>query len=439
MKKRVKLLTLWAGPLPEWFVRFRNRVDQLELFDHDVVRVRDVETVNRLVETRTGLECRKHSAYALCDLRPILNQVFREEFEGYDWWGWCDLDVVLGDLDELWGPLLDGHEFQVLTSDPLIVHGPLTILKNDIVTNAMCRSDDDYPEVLRNPDYCNYDETGFNTHEQVSSCRWNDNPSFTRSTRDREVQVYFDGRAWTDSQVPSRSCRVDGRRLVEVPTGRDLLLYHFAREKRWPKTRAEAAAELTGKDVPPEKLAFAGEAPEECPEFWDRRVRSVLRDVGPIHTAVANIPHKDWDEMQAHTVGLCERYVKTGDLVLDAGCGWGALVPCLVAAGKKVSYLGIDYSDEMIHLARFMAYSRGWRTTLGSVPEFEHAWITDVSTWGVGRAKIFGVAFCRGLEGSVRSMVGNVAWTSIEQVLRRVARRAIIVDMSGNHRVLEGV
>lgn len=44
------------------------------------------------------------------------------------------------------------------------------------------------------------------------------------------------------------------------------------------------------------------------------------------------------------------QYVKTGDRVLDVGCGSGRLYGAL--SEKKISYIGIDQSEKMIEIAR---------------------------------------------------------------------------------------
>lgn len=37
-------------------------------------------------------------AYKLCDLRPLYGAVFKDELRGYDFWGYCDVDLIWGDI-----------------------------------------------------------------------------------------------------------------------------------------------------------------------------------------------------------------------------------------------------------------------------------------------------------------------------------------------------
>ena len=36
--------------------------------------------------------------YKLCDFRPSYGEIFKEQLVGYDYWGFCDIDLIWGDL-----------------------------------------------------------------------------------------------------------------------------------------------------------------------------------------------------------------------------------------------------------------------------------------------------------------------------------------------------
>lgn len=38
------------------------------------------------------------SPYKLCDYKPVYGKLFEEYVQGYEFWGYCDLDVIFGDL-----------------------------------------------------------------------------------------------------------------------------------------------------------------------------------------------------------------------------------------------------------------------------------------------------------------------------------------------------
>lgn len=236
MRPAVKLITLWSGPEPPWIDRFRERADACRpLVDWELIRLHPTEWKNgqrRLTRgvlniragSLAGLRCRKGRPYALCDLRPMFGELFVEKFRSYGWWGWCDFDVVFGDLNRLLPPLLESYD--VISSESYVVAGPLSLLRNAPEVNGLWRSGN-YADVLTDPKYRNYDEGGHRP-----------DLGFTRVVQESGLRVRFDDRSWCEGRnmkdgIPERTCRLEGGRLYEVPTGRELLRYHFG-SRVWP-------------------------------------------------------------------------------------------------------------------------------------------------------------------------------------------------------------
>ncbi len=430
-KPVAKMITPWSGSLPGWVNRFARRARRSRLVEWELVSA-DVACLNRRAEAAAGVACRKESQYATCDLRPLLGRMFPERFEGYDWWGWCDLDVVLGDLDRLIGQELMNPYNQIVTTDADGIHGPLTLLRSRPDVLDLYRAGP-YAEVLANPDYLNFDETGF-----ASPGGGNANPSFTRLVRGAGLRVHYDDRSWTESRdplpggAPSRCCRsAHGGRLVEVPTGRDLVLYHFT-SKQWPlpnryKSAYREQQEFLDRQRTLEPL------PEESPAYWATRLARVKAAGEPIHKAVLDTNEEAWGRVQAHTAGLLRYYMSplrrsANVRVLDAGCGYGALLAPLKWANVWCDYVGVDYCPEMVEEAR--ATSHGV-VTYGPADFLVH----DVAALPFTERR-FDWCVCRGVEGSTKSLVSVVKWERMLAEMLRVSRNVLLIDSEMNHRVL---
>lgn len=52
------------------------------------------ERIQRLFSFTIALK----TPYKLCDYKPVYGNAFKEYFEGYDFWGYADLDLILGNL-----------------------------------------------------------------------------------------------------------------------------------------------------------------------------------------------------------------------------------------------------------------------------------------------------------------------------------------------------
>ena len=62
--------------------------------------------------------------YKLCDYKPAYGYVFEHLIEEFEWWGYCDCDVIFGDLWGMLAPLLEE------TYDKLFAVGHLTLFRN---------------------------------------------------------------------------------------------------------------------------------------------------------------------------------------------------------------------------------------------------------------------------------------------------------------------
>ncbi len=77
----------------------------------------------------------------LCDFRPTYGYIFEDEIKEYLYWGYCDIDVVLGDLSRCI-PIEAGY-------DKLFVHGHMTLFKNNYEMNRLFMKQIDFPETYR--------------------------------------------------------------------------------------------------------------------------------------------------------------------------------------------------------------------------------------------------------------------------------------------------
>ena len=73
-------------------------------------------------------------------MKPMLSSFFPEEVRPYEWWGWTDNDLLLGDLGRTIGDLLLREDVHLLSSLVNKSHGPLTILRAS-ATDELLASD----------------------------------------------------------------------------------------------------------------------------------------------------------------------------------------------------------------------------------------------------------------------------------------------------------
>lgn len=94
--------------------------------------------------------------YKLCDYRPAYGVMFKEYLEGYDFWGYCDLDVIFGNLRYFF------TEEKLNNFDKIYDLGHLSLYRNDDgVSNAFRGSkvyQVPYKDIFNHKYNCIFDE-----------------------------------------------------------------------------------------------------------------------------------------------------------------------------------------------------------------------------------------------------------------------------------------
>lgn len=94
--------------------------------------------------------------YKLCDYRPLYGEVFKEYVDGYDFWGYCDNDLIFGDIRHfLTDDILE-------KSDKVLSRGHLSLYRNTPYMNRFVleHTDDFYKTVYTSFQGFSFDEWG---------------------------------------------------------------------------------------------------------------------------------------------------------------------------------------------------------------------------------------------------------------------------------------
>ncbi|MBY5033785.1 hypothetical protein K6V78_01635 [Streptococcus gallolyticus] len=88
-----------------------------------------LQKIEKRINALLELECQVEQAYKLCDFRPAYGLIFKNYLNEYAYWGYCDTDLIWGDLDSYLKKVLEKDY------DKLFFLGHCTLFKNDD-TNA---------------------------------------------------------------------------------------------------------------------------------------------------------------------------------------------------------------------------------------------------------------------------------------------------------------
>jgi len=140
------------------FIFFTDDED-IQQFEGKNIRVVPftIDEFNHLASRKLSHPFTLKKAYKLCDLKPMYGKIFEDHIRDYNFWGFSDLDFILGDLKKLLTPdLLSAYD--ILSFYELFISGPFCIMRNTEKVNTLFSKSDDIIRVLDNPDFVGFDE-----------------------------------------------------------------------------------------------------------------------------------------------------------------------------------------------------------------------------------------------------------------------------------------
>ena len=143
MDKKCVLILPYFGKFKNYFDMFlmscavNNKINWLVISDqHCPKKCDNVQWINmefkefkNLIQKKFDFSISLNKPYKLCDYKPTYGYVLEEYIKEYDYWGYCDCDLIFGNLNKILVPLLNEYY------DKLFAAGHLTIYKNNKKNN----------------------------------------------------------------------------------------------------------------------------------------------------------------------------------------------------------------------------------------------------------------------------------------------------------------
>ena len=170
LMNRICLIVCWFGKLPEYMpawiksCSYNKEIDFILITDDDYPYHYSQNIIHipfskdmfiRRVKQRLISNPSFEVSYRLCDYRPMYGVIFREELERYDYWGYCDIDVIFGRLSHFL-PVDDIYSYEAIFNG-----GHFTLIQNREKMNKLFMSDGalfDYKTVMKKHAVFAFDE-----------------------------------------------------------------------------------------------------------------------------------------------------------------------------------------------------------------------------------------------------------------------------------------
>lgn len=230
---RVVLVIPYFGPWPRWFSYYLRscaenpEVDWLFFSDSPAPAGAPPNTrfcrmtwdeFRARTEERLGIRLAAEDTYKICDLKPALGCLFREFLDGYDFWGFADIDIVFGKLARFLGR--EEFAYDVLSFHRDRISGHFCLLRNDDARIDLFRRVPNWRALLSEPAYRNFDEIHF--HNAIREL-----PGVLYS--EAFSTVLSRCRYWIDGTLdyPREWYWKDGRLTADKHPGLEFMYLHF--------------------------------------------------------------------------------------------------------------------------------------------------------------------------------------------------------------------
>lgn len=168
---KIAAIIVFFGKWPKWIDQYivsciyNPHIQFIVLSDYQLPkRFKNIEWKHftesdflKLVKQKLGVESKSFTPKKLCDFKPCYGVLFEELLKDYDFWAFCDIDLVFGNLvNEGVNKLLEGND--VISFYDGFVSGPFCLLRNKPQINNLFKEVKSYKTVLEHPKHLCFDE-----------------------------------------------------------------------------------------------------------------------------------------------------------------------------------------------------------------------------------------------------------------------------------------
>lgn len=123
------LATMAANSFIDWYIITDDVFEDKQYVNVFCIKS-DFDEIKRTIKNQFGFNISR--IYKLCDYKPLYGIIFQDIVQGYEYWGYSDLDILYGSLE---GCLSENN---LRSYDKILELGHLSIYRNDPLINSMC-------------------------------------------------------------------------------------------------------------------------------------------------------------------------------------------------------------------------------------------------------------------------------------------------------------
>lgn len=174
-KQSIAFIVPYFGTWPVWFpgflisCSFNPSIQWIFFSDCDIPDVlppnvliykTTMGIISKKVFEKTGVKVNLKHPVKFCDLKPAYGHIFEEYLIGYDFWGFCDIDIIWGDIKSF---LSDDilKKYDVISSRKHTISGHFTLMRNSLLNKTLYKKYNLFKRAFESKKYMWFDETTF--------------------------------------------------------------------------------------------------------------------------------------------------------------------------------------------------------------------------------------------------------------------------------------
>ena len=180
------LITCYMGPLPNYFSYFisscrKNKDIHFVVISDSVEESKNIDNVqliklnlsqlSELSSLKLQTTVKVANAWKINEYKPAFGVIFDDIVKDYDFWGWCDLDIIWGNVRSfLTSDLL--NKYDVIVPKDKWTAGHFTLFRNNNNNNNLFRLNEDVIALFNSEKYYAFEESCHRWEGDIYSFEW---------------------------------------------------------------------------------------------------------------------------------------------------------------------------------------------------------------------------------------------------------------------------
>lgn len=240
------------GPLPNYFGYYVSSCKRNKTVDYVVINdtiqssyqdeniqflKMNLEEFNSFASNILKQGIHLNSAWKINEIKPLFGNIFKDLLTSYDFWGWCDLDIIWGEIRSFLTDDLLNH-YDVVTTKVNWSAGHFTLFKNTDLCNNLYTRNKTVISLLNDPVYYAFEESCHRWNGEIFSFEDLEQRKLPVSMFDiikkaelsGELHVHFKDIIREHPQAINYSYK--NGRLTDLDNGEEFMYYHLITVKK---------------------------------------------------------------------------------------------------------------------------------------------------------------------------------------------------------------